>query len=102
MVDYTRIQKECFWDLSLSDEDIKKIAKSDDIRKKNMLFEKILINSTKLFKDIKIFEKSELLNLVENYKTPRFNNEYIARRKNLVEVYFFDKPLLIDELKWIA
>jgi len=23
-------------------------------------------------------------------------------RKNLAEVYFFDKPLLIDELKWIA
>lgn len=102
MIDYKRVQKECFWDLSLSDKDIESIANSDDRRKKSMLFEKILINSTRLFTDLNIFEKSELLSLVENYKTPQFNGEYIARRKNLVEVYFFDKPLLIDELKWIA
>lgn len=102
MVNFQRIQKECFWDLSFSVEDIKNIIKSSDTRKKNMLFEKIILNSTKLFSDINIFDKVELLNLLNNYKVPYFNGEYIARRKNLVEVYFFDKPLLIDELKWIA
>ena len=37
---------------------------------------------------------------LENYKIPEFNAEYAFRRKNIAEVYFFDKPLLIDELKW--
>lgn len=67
-----------------------------------MLFEKILLNSTALFKDMKIFNKKELAILIENYKLPKFNEEYIFRRKNMVEVYFFDKPLLINELKWVA
>jgi len=102
MFNYQRIQKDCFWDLGLTIDDIKKIVDSDDIKKINMLFEKILLNSTALFHDLEIFDKKRLKMLLENYKIPQFNKEYAFRRKNMAEVYFFDKPLLIDELKWIA
>lgn len=100
MVDYDRIRRECFWDLNISVDDVREIIKGDDDRKKSMLFEKILLNSTALFHDMEIFDKNQLKRFIENYKVPSFNREYIFRRKNMLEVYFFDKPLLIDELKW--
>jgi len=102
MYNYQRIKKDCFWDLDISVDDIKNIVKSGDAKKLNMLFEKILLNSTALFQDLEIFDKKQLKFLLENYKIPQFNREYAFRRKNMAEVYFFDKPLLIDELKWIA
>ena len=102
MVDYKRIQKDCFWDLNISIEEIKHIAKSKNVLKQSMLFEKILLNSTRLFIDLQLFDKNQLALLIENYKLPKFNADYAFRRKNMVEVYFFNKPLLIDELKWVA
>lgn len=102
MIDYTRIQKDCFWDFNISKKDIDTILEGDDMRKKKMLFEKILLNSTKLFTDLKIFDSEQLAWLLEDYNTPKFNQEYAFRRKNMAEVYFLNKPLLIDELKWVA
>jgi len=101
-INYTRIKKDCFWDLSISEADIADIIKGNDERKKRMLFEKILLNSTALFKDLQIFKKEELENFINSYKILEFNAEYAFKRKNMAEVYFFNKPLLIDELKWIA
>jgi len=101
-INYTRIKKDCFWDLDISEIDLQNIIKSDDERKKKMLFEKILLNSTALFRDLKIFDIKDIEIYLQEYRVPRFNSEYAFRRKNLAEVYFFDKPLLIDELKWVA
>jgi hypothetical protein len=101
MVNYERIRKDCFWDLYISDKEIDSILSDEDIRKKTMLFEKILLNSTSLFNDLEIFNKNQLKEFLENYKIPEFNSEYVFRRKNMAEVYFFNKPSLIDELKWI-
>ena len=86
----------------MSDGEIGSILKNDDFRKKAFLFEKILINSTRLFIDLKIFQPKELEKLFNDYQIPIFNSDYIFLRKNLAEVYFFNKPLLIAELKWIA
>lgn len=102
MLDYQRVLKDCFWDMKLEIQEIKAIADGDDLQKKSFLFEKILLNSTKPFSDLTLFAKDDLKLLLENYKVPRFNGEFAFRRKNMAEVYFFDKPLLIDELKWIA
>lgn len=102
MIHYERIQKDCFWDMSITKSEIDAIVYGDDFRKKAFLFEKILLNSTKLFSDLAIFKKNELTVLLENFKVPSFNSNYIFRRKNLAEVYFLNKPLLIDELKWVA
>lgn len=100
MINYERIKKECFWDMDISNEEIDDILKGNNKRKKRMLFEKILLNSTALFKDLAIFDKNELAVLLEEYKIPKFNSDYAFKRKNMAEVYFFDKPLLINELKW--
>jgi len=101
-INYARIKKDCFWDLDISQDDIQKIITSGDERQKKILFEKILLNSTVLFKDLKIFDLKDIKTFLQEYKVPRFNSKYAFRRKNLAEVYFFDKPLLIDELKWVA
>ena len=102
MTRYESIRKDCFWDLDISDEEIDAIIQGEDMRKKSILFEKILLNSTALFKDLALFEKEQLAQLLDSYQVPSFNADYAFRRKNLAEVYFFDKPLLIDELKWAA
>ncbi len=90
----------CFWDLNFTDKDITEIVDSNNFKRKSFLFDKILLNSTNLFIALKIFTKNDLKMLIEKFVVPEFNYDYISRRKNIVEVFFFDKPLLIDELKW--
>ncbi len=97
---FERIKKECFWDYDISIEWIKDVIEGDDFSKKQFIFEKILLNSTRLFEDLNIFSQQDLKMLIENYKIPSFNREYCERRKNLVEVYFLNKPLTIKELQW--
>ncbi len=102
MINFERIKKDCFWDYTFSDEEIAALAVSENDKEKSFLFQKILLNSTSLFNDLKIFKRDVLLDLLSNYKVPTFNHDYIFRRKNIAEVYFFDKPLLVEELKWVA
>lgn len=102
MIDYDRIKKDCFWDLNISNDEIDEMINGSDFRSKAFLFEKILLNSTNLLRDLSIFQRNELRVLLEKFKVPEFNYDYVFRRKNIAEVYFFDEPLLIDELKWIV
>lgn len=102
MIDYARVKKECFWDMNISEEDIQRILCGSDYRSKAFLFEKLLLNSTKLLRDLKLFAREDLRVLLENFEVPQFNREYVFRRKNIAEAYFFDKPLQIEELKWPA
>ena len=67
MFNYQRIQKDCFWDLDISNDDIENIVNNGDAKEINMLFEKILLNSTALFHDLEIFDKKQLESLLENY-----------------------------------
>jgi len=101
MVNYDKILKDCFWEYDFSIDDIKNLAIGDE-REKSFLFQKILLNSTALFNSLKIFDNSTLKILIENYKVPAFNNAYIFKRKNMAEVYFLNKPLTVNELKWVA
>jgi hypothetical protein len=97
---YKRIISDCFWDSNVTVEDIDTMLHSGDLRAEKYLFEKILINSTDILIDLSLFKKDELKTIMKEYKVPTFNYDYIFRRKNIAEVYFFDDPLLIDELKW--
>ncbi len=101
-INFKRMKKDCFWDYDCSDEDIVRWANSSNVRERKFLFEKILLNSTNLFNDLKILDKKILYDLLENYKIPQFNYDYIFKRKNMAEVYFFDKAVLVNELKWVA
>jgi len=102
MVDYERIIKDCFWDLNINSKDIDDILNQDNLRRKKFLFCKILLNSTRVLIDLKIFKDNELKQMIEEYKVPQFNYNYIFRRKNIAEIYFLNKPVLVEELKWIA
>jgi len=96
------ILKNCFWDYNFTENEILNIVNGNDFAKKQFLFRKILLNSTRVLTDLKIFNHQELKRMIETFKVPTFNHDYIFRRHNIVEVYFLDKPLLIDELKWVA
>jgi len=55
-----------------------------------------------LLLDLQLFNKEEISKMLAVFIVPQFNGDYLARRKNIAEVYFLDKPLEIDELKWPA
>lgn len=97
---FLRIKKECFWDYEISYDLLKNINQIKDQKIKKFIFEKILWNSTRLFYDLEIFDKETLKKLLEETKIPKFNQDYFKKRKNFVEVYFFNQPLEIEELKW--
>ena len=97
-----RVIKECFWDMRLTPKNIIDILKGSNWNQKKFLFRKILLNSTRVLYDLKIFNQDDLKVLIEEFRVPQFNHDYIFRRHNIVEVYFLNKPLLIDELKWVA
>jgi len=102
MINLERIRKECFWDLNNSEKDIEDIINGSDIQYRKILFNKILVNSTMLLLDLQLFNKEEISKMLAVFIVPQFNGDYLARRKNIAEVYFLDKPLEIDELKWPA
>ncbi len=101
MINFNKIKKDCFWDYTFTNKEILQLANSDDERERSFLFQKILLNSTNIFRDLKIFDIEVLDSLINNYKVPEFNFNHAFKRKNMAEVYFFDKPVLVNELKWI-
>ncbi|MFK5880684.1 MAG: hypothetical protein QM482_00580 [Sulfurospirillum sp.] len=102
MINYNEMIKSIFWEYNFTKEDILEIARSKDEKKKSFLFEKILLNSKNLLNDLEIFSNKDLKFLLENYKILRFNEGFAKRRKEIAQCYFFDKPITISELKWIA
>ena len=96
------ILKECFWEYNFKEDDLISLSKSQDKQEQMFLFTKILENAKELLKSMKIFNKSDLESLINSYTLPSFKHEYMARRLNIVEYYFLDKPLTINELKWVA
>lgn len=95
-----RILKECFWDYDLSEEEIIGIVESDNSKLKMFLFQKIIANSTNMLKALRIFSKDDLKKLLESYKIPQFNHNFIKRRKDIAEFIFFGKEVSIKELRW--
>ncbi|MEA3331258.1 MAG: hypothetical protein U9Q29_06140 [Campylobacterota bacterium] len=100
--DLKRINKDCFWEYDFSEDDILNISRSMDIKEKKFLFEKILLNSNEMLQDLEIFNQNDLKYFIEDFEVSVFNYEYNFRRKNIAEVCFLNKELLIDELKWVA
>lgn len=95
-----QIIKDCFWDMDFNIDEVSNIIYGNDFRAKAFLFDKVLLNSTKLFKSLKIFYKEDLEKLIKDYKLPDFNKNIAKRRLNLAEAYFLDEPLTIEELTW--
>jgi hypothetical protein len=100
MANYERIVRECFWDSHLSKEEIEQILSGSNQRDKKHVFEKILLNSSHYLLDLRLFSPTDLHTFLEDYSPPSFNYDHAFRRKNLAEVFFFDKKLEIRELQW--
>lgn len=94
------IIKDCFWDTKISVDEIYEISKSDDFMQKKRLFEKILLNCTKMFHSLEIFKKEDLKELILGYKIPKFNHLHAKKRINLAKCFFLDLPLEEEELQW--
>lgn len=99
---YNQILKDCFWDYDFTSSDIDNMVKNNGKREMTFLFAKILENSTQMLNSMNIFDKNSLKTLIEAYRVPTFNHDYISRRLNILEYYFLDKPLTINELRWTA
>ncbi|MBC8345061.1 MAG: hypothetical protein ISR82_04375 [Candidatus Marinimicrobia bacterium] len=99
-MDYNRIEKECFWDMDISASEFKRIIHGKDTRMKKVILEKILLNSSRVILDFNHFNIEDIKEFLNSFEIPTFNREYVFRRKNLADVYFCNKELLIDELKW--
>ncbi len=100
MINYERIQTECFWDFNFTNEELEAIAKGKNQAEKKFLFEKILLNSTKFLVDLTIFSLEDLKHLLQQYQISQFNSHFAFRRKNMAEFFFFDQELLVKELQW--
>ena len=93
---YEQILKDCFWEYKFDEEKIRNLSKSSDFA------EIILVNSTEVLSALGIFKFNDLKKLIEDFKIPEFNHDFIFKRKNMAEVFFLDKPLLIEELQWLV
>ncbi|TVR94144.1 MAG: hypothetical protein EA428_00700 [Spirochaetaceae bacterium] len=100
MHDLDRILRECFWDTNFSGDDIINAAGGRDVRRKAQVFEKVLLNSSHMLRDLELFPADELRALIQDYQLPQFNYEHAFRRKNLAEVYYLNGELKIPELQW--
>ena len=99
---YEQILKDCFWEYKFDEEKIRNLSTSSDFGEKKFLFGKILVNSTEVLSALGIFKFNDLKKLIEDFKVPEFNHDFIFKRKNMAEVFFLDKPLLIEELQWLV
>ena len=93
---YEQILKDCFWEYKFDEEKNQNLSKNSDFS------EKILVNSTEVLSALGIFKFNDLKKLIEDFKVPEFNHDFIFKRKNMAEVFFLDKPLLIKELQWLV
>jgi len=94
---YSQPLKDCFREYDFKSSDIVNMSISKDEREKKFLFEKILLNSTKMLKNMEIFDKNSLKELIKEYKIPKFNHDYTARRINILEYYFSNKTLTVKK-----
>lgn len=95
-----RIIKECYWDYSISPEEIIKIVDGNDYRLKKKLFEKIVYNSTHKLYDLSIlFDKITLRNMFDEFK-PSYNLSYIERYVLVLRNLLFGENNKIGILEW--
>ena len=100
LINYSKLIKECFWDYDFTAQDIKSLSISENKREQLFLFQKILLNSSCMFNDLKIFDLEILKKMIQEFQVPEFNNVFVTKRKNMAEVYFLNSQLKVSELKW--
>lgn len=97
---HSDLLKYCFWEYKITLKDIEEYINSDDIRLKKFVFEKIFRNSPNVLKDLMIFDKKSLLELIKSYKVPKFKHNFLDLRYRIIRHLFLNENVEIPELKW--
>ncbi len=94
--------KEIFWeDYKIDEEDIVKLAHSDNEKELNFLFGKILYNSKNLLKDIQIFDKEKLIEILKNYEIKSsYKSDFALRRLKILRALYLGSDEKIKGLSW--
>ncbi len=94
------ILKYCFWEYKIDLQKLEEWIKSDDMKLKRFVFQKIFCNSPNVLRDLMVFNKDDLFELVRNYKVPQFNHDFLDRRHRIVRHLLLQEDVKIPELEW--
>lgn len=100
MYDLNRIQKDCFWDYNLTQDELLSIAREGSESEKRFLFNKILEHSSDPLNDLDIFSEEDKKTLLQAYKTGGFNKEYLQKKLNILRHFILGEQVEIKELAW--
>ncbi len=99
-INYNQIIKDCFWDYNIDDNDISEILNSDDLRRKQKLFSKIIYNSTDKARTLQtLFDKETLQQLFATF-TSSYNKKYIDRYILVLKNILLGENNYIESLAW--
>lgn len=97
---YSRLVKDCFWDYDVTEADIREILQSADLRRKQVLFSKIIYNSTDKARTLQVLFTSEILHtLFAGFKSS-YNHKYIDRYVLVLRNILFNETNYIESLAW--
>jgi hypothetical protein len=99
-INYNQIIKDCFWDYSIDANYISEILNSDDLRRKQKLFSKIIYNSTDKARTLQtLFDKETLQQLFATF-TVSYNKKYIDRYILVLKNILLGENNYIESLAW--
>lgn len=97
---YSQLIKDCFWDYDVTEDYIREIRNSNDFRQKQMLFSKIIYNSTDKARTLQVvFSKETLQKLFSAFKSS-YNHKYIDRHILMLRNILLGENNFIESLEW--
>jgi hypothetical protein len=99
MTQFERICRECFWDYTISPEEIQKIISEASYQEKKKLFVKILFNSTDRLADLQLFSENDLQRLL-NEPIPAAKSNYMERRIGVLKYLLLHEKNPVKGLEW--
>lgn len=99
-INYNQIIKDCFWDYNIDANNISEILNSNDLRRKEKLFSKIIYNSTDKARTLQaLFDKETLQQLFSTF-TSSYNKKYIDRYVLVLKNILLGENNHIKSLAW--
>lgn len=76
------------------------IFEKNNPAEKRFLFTKIFANSTNVLKVLEIFSLDEIKQFLDEFRAPRYNREYLQRKRDIVRHLMLNEPVSVKELEW--
>ncbi len=97
---YYQLIKDCFWDYDVTEDIIRDMINSGDLRQKQMLFSKIIYNSTDKARTLQVlFSNETLQKLFSGFKSS-YNHKYIDRHILMLRNILLGENNFIESLQW--